>query len=321
MAKAIRKDAWLVIVNPNAGSGKGKKDWHKIVPLLEAASLKYEALFTSSRGDAIEIVKANVERGFRNIIVVGGDGTMNEVVNGCFKQKKVSTQELFLGMITVGTGNDWGRMFQIPLKYEEAVEVIKRNSSCVHDTGVVSYYHGTRKEKRYFINIAGLGFDALVAKRTNRQKDRGQKSKLLYFYNLLITLISYKHTQTEVLIDKEKIKNDVLSISLGIGRFSGGGMKQTPNALHDDGLFDITIINKMRRREIIKNIGHLYDGKILDVPQVESYTGKNILIDSDPLVHLEADGESLGHSPMEFSIKPQSINIIYGKMPPEVEQK
>jgi YegS/Rv2252/BmrU family lipid kinase len=315
MVRRIHGKAWLVVVNPNAGRGKGKKDWVRISSELDKNELEYQEVFTSKRGDAIEIVKENIEKGFRNILVVGGDGTMNEVVNGCFQQSAIDTWKLYLAMVTIGTGNDWGRMFRIPNNYEDAIDVVRRKSSCIHDAGIVKYYSGTRQEQRYFINIAGLGFDAVVVKRTNIQKDKGKKSKVLYFYNLLRTMVSYRHTRTEVVIDRNSVINDVLSISLGIGRFSGGGMRQTPNAIHNDGLFDITIINKMRRREILKNVRHLYDGKILDIPQVEAYTGKEIRIDSDPLIHLEADGESLGHSPMEFSIHPRSINIIYGELP------
>jgi diacylglycerol kinase family enzyme len=117
-----------------------------------------------------------------------------------------------------------------------------------------------------------------------------------------------------VIIDGNRISNDTFSISLGIGRYSGGGMMQTPNAVVNDGLFDITIIKKMRKGEIIRSLRKLYDGTILDHPKIEGYTGKSIRIDSDPLIHVEADGESLGHSPIEFTIIPDSVNVICGTM-------
>ena len=92
-------------------------------------------------------------------------------------------------------------------------------------------------------------------------------------------------------------------------------MMQTPNAIPDDGLFDITIVKKMKKGEVIMSLKMLYDGSILDHPKIEGYTGRDILIDSDPLIHVEADGESLGHSPMEFQIIPKSVNIVYGQYP------
>jgi YegS/Rv2252/BmrU family lipid kinase len=306
---------WLVIVNPNAGRGKGEKDWKTIASLLEQYALPYKACFTEARRHAILMASDGIKQGYRKIMVVGGDGTMNEVVNGVFAQKICPTSDITLGMITVGTGNDWGKLFGIPLQYEAAIRILKESKSRLQDAGMVYFYHGTSRQKRYFINIAGLGFDAVVVKRTNIQKDKGHKGKALYMINLLRSLLQYRHTYVVVEIDGRILRDDVFTISIGIGRFSGGGMMQTPHAIPDDGLFDVTIIKKIRKGDIIMSLRRLYDGSILEHPKIEGFIGKNILIDSDPLIHVEADGESLGHSPIEFSILPKSINIIYGRFP------
>ncbi len=309
-----QQPGWLVIVNPNAGNGRGKKDWQKISSLLSKYELSYQAIFTEARRHAILLANEGIKTGFRKIIVVGGDGTMNEVVNGAFAQKICPSSEITLAMITVGTGNDWGKLFGIPLNYENAIQIIKEGKHKLQDAGIVHYYHGTSRQKRYFINIAGLGFDAVVVKRTNLQKEKGRRGKTLYFYNLLRSLLLYRHTAVSVEIDGKIMHNDVFTISIGIGKFSGGGMMQTPFAIPDDGLFDITIVKKIRKGEIIRSLAMLYDGTILEHPKIEGHKGKSILIDSDPLIHVEADGESLGHSPFEFGILPQSINIIYGHL-------
>ncbi|MCD6565837.1 MAG: diacylglycerol kinase family lipid kinase [Bacteroidales bacterium] len=306
------KEKYLVIVNPNAGKCKGKKDWEKISGLLKKEGFVFEPVFTKQRHHAVELSRENIEKGYRKIIVVGGDGTMNEVVNGVFGQKKVPVSEIILGMITVGTGNDWGRMFDIPVNYTEAVSTIKKGTTFMQDAGLVKYYTGEKRESRYFINIAGLGFDALVVEKTNRQKDRGRKGVLLYFWNILANLIYYKFTITEITVDGQHVKNETFTISIGIGKYTGGGMMQTPNAIPDDGLFDLTVIKKMRKGEIIRSLKRLYDGTILDHPKVESYTAKKITINSEPEIHLEVDGESLGHSPIEFDIVPRSVQIITG---------
>ena len=182
----------------------------------------------------------------------------------------------------------------------------------MQDAGMVKYYTGEKRESRYFINIAGLGFDALVVEKTNRQKDRGRKGVLLYFWNILTNLFYYKFTITEITVDGQHVKNETFTISLGIGKYTGGGMMQTPNAIPDDGLFDLTVIKKMRKGEIIRSLKRLYDGTILDHPKVESYTGKKITINSKPEINLEVDGESLGHSPIEFDIVPRCVQIIAG---------
>ena len=87
-------------------------------------------------------------------------------------------------------------------------------------------------------------------------------------------------------------------------------MRQTPNAIYNDGLFDVTIIQRMRKGEIIRNLRRLYDGSVYEHPKIKWYRGKDIKIDSDPLIHVEADGESLGHSPIEFRVIPRSVNVI-----------
>ncbi|MBE0676585.1 MAG: diacylglycerol kinase family lipid kinase [Bacteroidales bacterium] len=313
MDKVDLSAKWLIIVNPNAGRQRGRKDWTHISSLLAGRGVEFDVVFTERQRHAIEITRNGIADGYRKIAAVGGDGTMNEVVNGVFLQEVVPTDQITIGIITVGTGNDWGRMFGIPRDYEGAVKLIGENRTCLSDTGVVEFDSPAGRSRRYFINIAGLGFDAVVVRRTNTQKERGRSGKAIYFYNLLKSLLFYTHTHTDVIIDGNLITNQTFTISLGIGRFSGGGMRQTPNAIHDDGLFDITIIKRMRKSEIIRSLKKLYDGTILDHPKIEGYTGKNIIINSKPPIHLEADGESLGYSPIEFNILPKAVNVIYNQ--------
>jgi YegS/Rv2252/BmrU family lipid kinase len=302
---------WLVIVNPNAGNGKGKKDWERISTLLKKEGLPFTVKFTERKGHAIIFSLEGIIEGFRKIITVGGDGTLNEVVNGVFLNNVCPGTDISLALIPVGTGNDWGRMFGIPLDYEKAIKIIKENKLMLHDAGQISFYDGPMKKERYFINIAGLGFESVVVRRTNYQKDRGHNGKAIYFYNLLMSLLSYKNTKADVIIDGSKIKADVFSINIGNGRYCGGGMRQTPNALPNDGFLDVTIINGMGKFEIIRNLKILYDGTILSHPKIDGYRCKNIKVNSESVIYIEADGESLGHTPAEISIVPSSINIVY----------
>ena len=303
---------WYAIVNPNAGNGKGKRDWDRISGLFEKENIPVYSQFTQKKGHAIDSARKAINTGFRKIISVGGDGTLNEVVNGIFTQGYCSPKEITIGMIPVGTGNDWGRMFGIPLVYEGAVNVIRENKLMLHDIGMVTFYSGSEQHKRYFINIAGLGFESLVVKKTNRQKDKGRSSQAIYFYNLLSSLISYKNIKTDFIIDGVKKTSNVFSINVGNGRYCGGGMRQTPDALPDDGLLDITVIREMGRIEIIKSLKLLYDGTILSHPKIDGYRSNNLRVESESLLYLEADGESLGHTPVDFSIIPAAINVVYG---------
>lgn len=182
----------------------------------------------------------------------------------------------------------------------------------LHDIGMITYFKGPEKQNRYFINIAGLGFESVVVRRTNYQKDMGFSGKALYFFNLLASLLSYRNTRAEIIVDGEKNSASVFSINIGNGRYCGGGMRQTPDALPDDGLLDVTVINGIGKIEIIRSLKMLYDGSILSHPKVNGYRCRNLKVNSDSLLWAEADGESLGHTPAEFSIVPSGINIVYG---------
>lgn len=305
---------WLVIVNLHAGSQKGKRDWPEIKKLIEDAGLKTEIVFTEREHHAIEITKNNIEEnGFKKIIVVGGDGTMNEVVNGIFRQKRFKTTDITLGLITIGTGNDWGRHYGIHDEYSKMVETIVKGKTFVQDVGKVNYSHINSKEDRYFVNIAGMGFDALVAKKTNVSKKKGRGGLLIYLINLLHGLFQYDHTLLTVAADGEEVfKGKVFSLSIGICKYNGGGMMQLPFAISNDGLFDMTIIKKTSKFTVVKSIKNLYDGSFVKMKIVKTFTGKKFVIKATPAntLFLETDGESLGHSPLFFEIVPQSIKLI-----------
>ncbi len=175
----------------------------------------------------------------------------------------------------------------------------------LHDIGIVTYFRRRRaEEKRYFINIAGLGFESVVVRRTNYQKDRGHSGKAIYFYNLIMSLLFYTNTKADIIVDGQQKSADVFSINVGNGRYCGGGMRQTPDALPDDGLLDVTVINGIGKIEIIRRLKMLYDGTILSHPKIDGYRCRNLIVSSDSVMWTEADGESLGHTPAEFSILP-----------------
>lgn len=306
------KNKWLVIVNPNAGNCKGERDWETIRHSLKHQGFNFEARFTAGKEHAIELTLDGINAGYRRIITVGGDGTLNEVVNGVFRNKVCRSDEVTLGVIPVGTGNDWCKMFGIPHDYAGAIGIIGENRTMLHDAGTIIYSEGSERRERYFINIAGIGFESAVVQRTNQQKERGHGGKLIYLYNLVVTLFSYRNKKVKLKIDSESRNARIFSINIGNGRYCGGGMCQTPHALPDDGLLDITVINGMGKFEIIRNLNILYNGKILDHPSIDGYRCKTFEVYSDNPIYTEADGESLGHTPATFGIVPLALKVIYG---------
>lgn len=311
MAKISNED-WLVIVNPNAGRKKGEKDWFTINDHLNNSEIVYESVFTTHKEHAIALTTRFIKKGYRNFIVVGGDGTMNEVVNGIFFQKNVPTSEFLIAMIPVGTGNDWCRMFGIPFKYAEAIDLIRQGNTFIQDIGKVTYYNSATLKRRYFINVAGMGYDAEVAAKTNMDKEKGKSGPFSYLKNLFSSLLFYKYTDTEIILadSPESFKNKTFSISVGICKYNGGGMKQLPNAIPDDGLLDMTLIKKLGKFTVLKEVKNLYDGSFIKHPKVQTFQSKSFKIASNPSINLEVDGESLGHSPFVFEVVPQSLRVV-----------
>jgi YegS/Rv2252/BmrU family lipid kinase len=302
---------WLAIINPNAGKRKGQRDWHKIESTLFKAGIEFKPVFTAAKEHAISITQEHILQGFRNFIVIGGDGTLNEVVNGIFLQDNVPTKDFILAMIPVGTGNDWCRSFEIPFKYKQAIKLIKKRKTHWQDVGLVQFYNSETPKQRYFVNVAGMGYDAIVAAKTNKDKEQGKGGTLLYLKNLFTSLVFYKHTQTVLKVDHDQTyRHKTFSLSVGIGKYNGGGMKQLPLAEVNDGLFDVTLIKKLGKLTVLKEVKNLYDGSFIHHPKVETFRGKNLLIESEPHITLEVDGESLGHSPFRFEIIPSSLQVV-----------
>ena len=168
---------WFVVVNPISGSGKGLDDFPLISKLLRDNGIRCESVFTEHKCHATELTVSAINSGYRHIIVVGGDGTLHEVVNGLFIQKSVEPSEVTIAVIAVGTGNDWIRMFGIPTRYSEAIRAIKEGYTFLQDVAAVEYEESMYRQVRYAANVAGVGFDAAVIESLQRMRNKGCKGK------------------------------------------------------------------------------------------------------------------------------------------------
>ena len=306
-------NVWLVIVNPKAGSGKGLKDWPVISNQMYNSNLSFTCVFTEHKYHAVELTVKAVNDGFRNIVAVGGDGTIHEVVNGIFIQKKVPTTDISLAVIPTGTGNDWIRMFGISKTYSEAVRSLVEKKTVLQDVGKVSYYQTRVNHIRYMANVSGLGYDAVVNLKYNKMKDNGRYGKWLYLLCALQTFLGCRSKRFSIKADgRDFYKGLVFSGAVGIGKYNGGGMQQTPYALFDDGLMDMTVIRKMSKSKIMRKFKCLYSGNIYAVPGVMHLQAKKIEIETWPESRIEIDGEAVGNSPFCFELVPHGIRVVVG---------
>lgn len=304
---------WTVIVNPKASSGKCAKHWPKIKGLLEKYELDHEVIQTEYAGHAIKLAREAVESGSRRMLAVGGDGTVNEVVNGLFTQNSIDPSEVIIGQIPVGTGNDWGKTVGVPKGYDAAVKAVKEEKTIVQDVGYVDYHsEAGEKARRYFANIGGMGFQAFVGTIINPQKAQGKGGIMGYVQALVSGLRKYNSVPARYYVDGEKKGNTkVFSVAVGICQYNGGGMKQCPEAVYDDGLLDLTMIHDISKFKVLWNIPFLFTGTFVKRKEVFQFRGKEIKIESKDIL-LEVDGENLGGGDSVFGIKPMKLRVIVG---------
>ena len=305
---------WFVVVNPISGSGKGLDDFPLISKLLRDNGIKSEAVFTEHKCHATELTVSAINSGYRHIIVVGGDGTLHEVVNGLFIQKSIEPSDVTIAVIAVGTGNDWIRMFGIPTRYSEAIRAIKEGYTFLQDVAAVEYEEARYRQVRYTANVAGVGFDAAVIERLQHMRASGCQGKSTYLRALVRTFFRYKPTGVKVWVDDRLIYNNLLlSMAIGVGKYNGGGIQQLPEAVADDGLLDLTIIRPLHWWNIIFRLKRLFNGNIYTIGHVLHAKGRNIRIESSPEIQLEVDGELYGHSPIEVRNVHRDVRVIVNR--------
>lgn len=303
---------WLVILNPHAGGNKGRQDKKQIEDLLEKFGFQFKLIETEYPKHAIDLVRNFLKKGYTHIIAAGGDGTLNEIVNGIFKQDFVDVNNIVIGMIPVGTGNDWIRTFDIPADYKKSLQVIKQNKQLKQDIGKITFsdLHNNIQES-YFANMAGFGFDAMVANKANQLKAKNKSGFVVYMYSLLSSFVKYKSRKTHIIFENTTINDYIFSASVGIGKFNGGGMMQAPFAVPDNGEFQLTVIKKINVLTLIRNIGPLYSGQFTKNKNVSVYNARKVLVNGS-VIQGEADGESIGTGIFEVEIIPKKLCIIYG---------
>ena len=306
---------WLVIVNPKASIGKAEKDWPVIKQILINEGVAFDFVVTEHQGHAIELVRDNItEKGYMKLVSVGGDGTNNEVINGIFTQKRFPTEQITMGIIPMGTGNDWRRTFGFDIDYQKNVKIIKAGKLFRHDVGKVTYYNHGDPQVRYFLNAAGTGLDEVVCKTTNIMKSQGKGGAPRYMLNVAKCLFNYDCVHVQLIVDEQLVLDEeILSLSVGNCRYCGGGMMMMPKAIPNDGLFDITAIRKVGIPKFAANVTKIYDGTFINkLKEVSTFRGKKIRIVSIPAhnLTLETEGENLTNSPFDFEMIPLSINMV-----------
>lgn len=305
--------AWRVIVSSRSGGGKAFNDWPRIAKMLTDKGIEYSERITDHAYHAIELAREAVLEGYRKLLVIGGDGAMHEVLNGLFSQEEVPVSEVTLALVPVGSGNDWSRLHDIPKDYAAAVDLVAAADSHTRfqDVARVDTLMDGKPYCRYMINIGGLGFDSEVCHRFDLAKARGHAGDQQYLKSLLTGFISYKCLRFRVEVDgQEFFRGPAFSVAMGIGKFCGGGMMQTPGAVPDDGLIDLTVVGKLSKWKFLLKVPTLFNGTIFKHKEVVHTRGRVIAISAAPYSFMEVDGEPVGITPVTVGIIPAGIRVV-----------
>ena len=296
-----------VIVNPVAGAGRTAKKWPQIMALLKGVGLHFEHDLTEAPGHAIELAKSAAKKGYQLVVSVGGDGTINEIVNGLHDAGSMA--DVLLGIISTGTGSDYIRTIGIPRSHREACRCLTSPRRLTVDLGVVEYVNRGQTAKRLFVNFAGLGFDAEVVKATT-QRFKALGALPSYLLGLLTTLVFYQGKRVTLKLDGQAEERKVCVILMGNGKYGGGGMLATPDADPMDGLLDVLIIDDLSKPDLLWSLPRVYWGTHLTHPKVTVTRAREIEILPGEPMSLQADGELLGEIPARFEVLPAALNII-----------
>jgi YegS/Rv2252/BmrU family lipid kinase len=297
-----------LIINPVAANGAVGKKWPRIKRLLEERKVPFSFHLTEGRGHAIALAQEARKAGYTTIIVVGGDGTLNEVVNGLVEEGRIAP-EVRLGVIPGGTGADFRRTMGIPLDYSHACECVLKGETRLIDLGEIECTGPEGKHCRYFANVAGLGFDGEVAERVNRIS-KAPGGTIPYLTGLFITLVGYQNKNIRFWLDGEERRGRFNSVIVANCRYLGGGMFVAPNAQPDDGLFDVIVLGDLGHIEFAVNVPKVYNGTHLTHPKVSSYRAHEMRVEAAEHMLLQADGELVGEAPATFRILPQALRVV-----------
>ena len=297
--------SWFIIVNPSSGNRNISEQWEEIQQLLKTKKIDFSFAFTQFSKHEIELVDKAIQNGFRNIISIGGDGTLHHVVNGIMQQRYVKTSDITIAVIPQGTGNDWIKTYNIPNDIEKAIEIISKKKTILQDIGVLETENNIVS---YFNNVAGLGYDGYIV---NKLKTLKRFGSIAYLLSGLAGLLFYKKSVFKIIFDDKTIETKCLMTIFGLCKFSGGGMQFTKDVNSSDGLFDITIAKNLNLFDLVFNLPKLYSGKIVHHKKVETYKTKEItVIPKTTKPFIQADGELIGTGKVSLKIIEKAIKFV-----------
>jgi diacylglycerol kinase (ATP) len=286
-----------IILNPSAGS---VKDPDEVIARLSRLG-DAEIRLTDKPGSATRLARAAIKKGSETIIAAGGDGTLNEVVNGVGE----NLTDVRVGLLPLGTGNDFGRSIGVPVDLDAAIEVIRAG-----ETRAIDLVRVTSDEVRYFVNVSAGGFSGLVDEKLTPEMKKNW-GPLAYLRSAAAALSELRAYRTTLALDNaESITLDLYNVVVANGRYVGAGTLIAPEASIDDGLLDVILIQKRPARELALLLPQIALGTHLSSEAIVFRRAAKLTVNSKPGMWFNVDGELVGNEPARFEIMPRALRFL-----------
>jgi diacylglycerol kinase (ATP) len=295
----------VFLVNPAAANGSTGRRWPEIAHQAAGAGLEGDALLSEHRGHLAQLAREAAAGGASLLVVVGGDGTLNEVANGLAGL----TEAPAVALIPRGTGGDFVRSFGIPDDTAAAARIALDGDTRTIDLGRVTYraWDGSEAEA-VFANVASAGMSGAIAQRAN-DTSKALGAKASYLWATFAVFAGWSAVETTLTVDAETRSGRMFDVVVANGRFFGGGMKMCPKAETDDGLLDVVTIGDVTKRDLVMTMPRIYRGTHLPHPKAEALRGRVITVATEEPVPVELDGEQPGTTPARFEVLPGAMRL------------
>lgn len=299
---------WFAIANPKSRAGKSEGLLNRVEALLIKNQIDFELHKTSVAGDEIMLVEKATSLGYRKILCIGGDGTIQKIVAGIQIQKNIPKENILFGLVPLGTGNDWAKSKGISLKISESIPFLNSGKIKAQDVGLANIKAGEKEIKRYFITYSGVGFDSFMLKKIQSYKWLG---KFSYLFCALMNFMNYKNIEVEIETDDAKINSRVFLLGVGLCKFTGGGMQLIKTPAGANGQLNMTIAQDLSKMEIIKIFFSLFNGGVFKKHKILTLSSEKILIVAkNTVLTCQGDGEIFGAGKVSYSVVKKGLRYI-----------
>lgn len=308
-----------IIINPKSGKSRYRRQRLYLFNLLKQQHQAFTYRVTKYAAHATELARELVENGHNRILVLGGDGTLSEVIDGIM-HAHISVEQrrqVVVGLMPRGTGNDWGRYWGLTRDYKRSLDIFFRTGKPqLIDIGCLKVWRNNEEERHYFVNSVGFGVDAVTVQRANVIKYYVGSHGINYLFGLLSAVFSHKPIPVHLTTDEGvEIDKPVFTMNVGNGPYAGGGIKQNPEADPRDGIFQTLFAARPSFKQIMKALPNLFNGKLKEIDFVYSFFAKQVHIQTDEHIAIEKDGILIDAcGPYDVSIVPSALQMM---VPPD----